>query len=1229
MSGEPNDRAVELLLSELAARDIRLYARDGRLGFDAPAGALTEPLKERVRALRAALIERLSGAVVVPLSSGQARMWFINRVSHGSGDYTEHLAYDYAGPIDRAVLEQALGMIVARHGTLRAKFRDGANGPEMVVAPPAPFVLPIVDLPAAALDAALTAAAHRPIDLAVDEHVRFTLFAVDGNRHILSVSAHHAAWDGWSNGVFARDLEAAYRAAAAGKTELPPLRRDVTDRLPPAGPGEAIERRRQTLAGFPTLLRLPTDRPRAAPFDTRGAALAVRISPEVADAVGTAARSVGATPTMLILAAFGLSLARTAGVPRLLIGVPTAGRRDDEEEAMIGYLSETAVVPIDADGAGDFAALVVRVRDATLSALADADAPFDRLVEALAPGRTRDAPPLAQVLFSMQPAPVVAPSLGGTVGRVVARHNEAARAELMLNLEPIADGGWCGSLTYATALFDRATVDRWTGEFLSVLAALPAIWTAPIAAVASSSDGFKTPTERRLAALWGEVLRTPPISRDDDFFMLGGHSLMMMRLVNRINESDLGHIDLAEAMAASSLARMAALLDRATPVETDDVHPASPAQEGIWLARRDDPMTVTWLVPMLVRLGRRVEANVAARGVSDLVARHPAMRSTLFERDGAVMERVWPALPVEPTVHDGLDAAGRSRLMRAELARPMDLVRGPLYRFHLLRNCPDLDDDAVFIVADHTMIDGWSAALIRRDLTALIDRAATGTGELPRLPRTTPAEIAAQRRAAFDGEHGRMLLDYWAKTLDGMDLGALPSTRVPVPGAARVGRRLMVDVPRETVDALTRIARAGHVTETTALIALVSVLVARMKGDGGDTSVATAFAVRPRPEDADVVGSFAEVLPIRLSGGLDRSFAALLAAAHDALRSAMVHQEYPLRRIVEDRMREGGGEPRPVYDVVAALETAEREARDWFDPVSGSGKYDFALILSRHEDGGADLIVEYDALTNDEADARAAADRLCALLNDAARRPDVPIGELSLFGADERRSLIERFPFPDAPADYPRDISMIAAWEDAVRRYADRTALIGADGTRLTYAGLDLRAGEIAAALSAAGVAGPVVALAMERGTDAIAAILAVWKIGAAYLPIDVKWPAVLLSRLLGDAEAVAILSDAATAPRLSVPAGMTVVRVDRTVAGAESKPVRHVGGDGGAYVMFTSGTTGTPKGVVAPHRGMLRLALDRSILPITPEDVGVQGAPLAFDATVIEIWPLLLNGAS
>jgi hypothetical protein len=365
---------VESLLADLAALVIHLRAQDGRLGYDAPPGSFTDALKQRVQALRPALLARLDGtsapaAAAAPLSSGQARMWFLNRLEQQqgahTGSYTEHLAFDLAGPLDRRALEEALSALSERHSALRTRFREGPDGPEQLVLPPVPASLEIVDLansPRAILDQELDAAAHRPVDLASDPHVRFTLFAVAPDHHVLSVSAHHAAWDGWSNGVFTADLSAAYNALRAGRTpDLPALESDVAGHaraqraaLSSGAFDAPLERWQRALEGYPTRLELPADRPRAAIADGRGDALTVRIAPDIAASLAAAGRRVGATLYMTVLAAWARLLSRLSAAPRLLIGAPVAAREGAAEEAMIGYLSNTLAIPVDVGAAGSF-----------------------------------------------------------------------------------------------------------------------------------------------------------------------------------------------------------------------------------------------------------------------------------------------------------------------------------------------------------------------------------------------------------------------------------------------------------------------------------------------------------------------------------------------------------------------------------------------------------------------------------------------------------------------------------------------------------------------------------------------------------------------------------------------------------------------------------------------------------------------------------------------------------
>ncbi|MEE3627623.1 amino acid adenylation domain-containing protein [Nitrospirillum sp. BR 11752] len=1249
------------LLAELAALDIHLRVEGGRLRYDAPAGVFSDALKARVRSARSALMGHLAGPA--PLSSGQERMWFLNRLEAGAGAYTEHLALDLRGPLDLAALTAAVEAIVARHVPLRTLFRDSPSGATQVPAAQAP-ALEVVPIAAGGLADRLAILAHCAFDLATEAPARFTLLRMADDHHVLSVAAHHAAWDGWSNGVFLAELAELYTARRQGRppslpeiaVDIPTLARAERERLGTAAAQATVARLAQACQGFPTVLSLPTDRPRGAVADGRGAALPVRVSAPVLAALDQAGRQVSATSYMVLLAAWALTLARLTGQRRLLVGAPVAGRDSAAAEALIGYLSNTVVFPIDLEGAADFATLVGRVRQAVLAGLDTQSVPFEALVEALAPPRSAATTPLVQTVFALQPAPVTAPALVGLEVSVLPDGNVAARYELMLNLLPTADGGLEGSLIHATALLDQATVTRWRDQFLATLADVPAAWNRPLDLVLQAAAGaagpstpdsvvpaagdFATGTERRLAGVWAEFLEAARIGRDDDFFLLGGHSLLLMRMVHRLAEMGLGRLSLADALANTRLSAMAAVLDRRTraapspPVVPDVIAeeaPASPAQEGLWLARRDDPDAANWMVPSLIPLDAGVGEAELRSALARLAALHPALRTTLVEREGQVWQRVAVPGPVALDVQDGMDGERAAAFLRAELARPFDLSRGPLYRFHLLRGTTGA---SLYIVADHIVTDGWSQELLARDLHTLL------AGGHPPAPEITPIAQAQAHRTLLAGPEGARLAEYWRTALDGMVLGDPPGAlgRRP-PAAARRGRKVQVRMEGRQGRVLDTIAQGARTTPTAAFAAVVATLLARLKGDGREVAVGLPFACRTAPEMAGVVGCYAEVLPIRLSAGMDQPFQDHLVAARQGIAVAIAHQDYPLSSIIADRARSGGGDAGSLFDAVVVYDDAGPGQEDWFAPDLNTGKYDLAFILSRLPDGGGLLAVEYDSWLYDEADARAFIDRLAVLMADIGARPQAPLGDLEILPPAERERVVGRF--NQTALDYPRDADLGSLWRSAAARHATRPALTGTDGVTLSYAELEQRVGALSAAL--AGVVGDdaAVGLALDRGAPAVIATLALTRLGVAYLPLDAKLPVDAVRRLMADAGARLVLADDGAAQRLADLGGpeggqgkdgAAVVRLDHVppapTQARDIAPMRAVDGGSPAYIMFTSGSTGQPKGVVVPHRGVARLALDPVAVPITADDVVPQAAPLGFDAATLEIWGTLLNGA-
>ena len=332
------------LLAELAARDIHLWADDGSLRYDAPAGVFSDELKARVRQHKAALLAILRAEAetqAAPLSCQQERMWFLSRLDQSPGLYLECLVHRLAGRLDEAALAQALAWVLQRHPALRGVFRDSPSGPEQaVILPPTPELrrVDLSALPPAerdpALRQALEQARRERLDLGQGPLIRFTLLRLAPEETVLAITAHHAVVDGWSGGLILADLARAYNAFRAG---WPPT-------FPPPGSTYAAFARQQQaqvadgsldreasawareLEGLVLTPSLPTDRPRPPAQAGQGAELAVALDPEAVAGLGRFARAQGGTLFAALLAALGVVLARASGQRRLLVGAPTSGR---------------------------------------------------------------------------------------------------------------------------------------------------------------------------------------------------------------------------------------------------------------------------------------------------------------------------------------------------------------------------------------------------------------------------------------------------------------------------------------------------------------------------------------------------------------------------------------------------------------------------------------------------------------------------------------------------------------------------------------------------------------------------------------------------------------------------------------------------------------------------------------------------------------------------------------
>jgi amino acid adenylation domain-containing protein len=475
-----------LLAAQVVSRVREAFAAELPLRalFESPTLA---GLAERIEAARggagaaaAPPIERLPRDGRLPLSFGQQRLWFLDQLEPGSVAYNMPSAVRLKGPLDPAALAAGLGEVTRRHEALRTVFHlpEGEDEPAQRILPAAPIPLRRVDLralPPEARDAEsrrlAAAESRRPFDLARGPLLRALLLRLAEEEHVLVLVLHHIVGDGWSMGILIQEMAALYGAFVAGRTSSP-----LPEPAVQYADYAAWQRRwlagdvlashlaywRQTLAGLPPLLDLPTDRPRP-PVQTFGGARREAVFPGAAAAVRELGRSRGITGFMALLAALQVLLHRLSGQTVVAVGSPVANRSRAEVEGVIGFFANTLVFAMDLSEGPGFRALLERVREVALGAYAHQDLPFEKLVEELAPERSLAHAPLFQVMLSFQSAagPSLPPPLpAGLTLSPVEAGADAAKFDLTLNVEE-RGRDFAVALDYNTDLFDPATAGRW------------------------------------------------------------------------------------------------------------------------------------------------------------------------------------------------------------------------------------------------------------------------------------------------------------------------------------------------------------------------------------------------------------------------------------------------------------------------------------------------------------------------------------------------------------------------------------------------------------------------------------------------------------------------------------------------------------------------------------------------------------------------------------------------
>ncbi|HJP80543.1 MAG TPA: amino acid adenylation domain-containing protein [Pseudonocardiaceae bacterium] len=769
-----------------------------------------------------------------------------------------------------------------------------------------------------------------------------------------------------------------------------------------------------------------------------------------------------------------------------------------------------------------------------------------------------------------------------------------------------------------------------------------------------------TPAEEILCELFAEVLGVERVGVDDSFFDLGGHSLLVARLISRVR-SVLGvELEIRTVfdhptveLLAKSLAGAGEAWPALEPADRPERLPLSFAQQRLWfLAQLEGPST-TYNVPFAWRLRGQIDAGALTAALGDVVARHEALRTVFPVVDGQPYQRVIPAGEAVPEV-----VVAQAR--ESELAGLTE--QAAQYVFDLAGELPvrawlfDLgaDECALVLLMHHIASDGWSLGILLRDLgEAYQARRAGHAPEWTDLP-VQYADYTLWQRGLLGGDHDRgsvlaRQVQYWQSALAGLpEQLELPFDRSRPAYPSYRGGHVDVDLDAELHRALTELAGEHQVTLFMVLQAALAVLLSR-SGAGSDIPIGVPVAGRGGDEQLyQLVGFFVNTLVLRTDLSGDPSFAELLGRVRNQDLAAYAHQDVPFERLVEVLNPVRSAAHHPLFQVM--LTADDETSRQWQGPgldaeelpsTVQSAKFDLSLTFrSRLEPdgtpGGISGMLGYAADLFDESTVRALAGRLVRLLGQFAADPTLRISRAELLTPAERELVVSQW--NDTARDVPA-VVLPELFAAQAARTPDAVALeLGS--VSWSYAELDARSSRLARHLIGLG-AGPerLVAVALPRSLELVAAVLAVAKTGAAYLPIDPAYPADRIGYMLTDAAPVAVVTNERAGSTLPAQDHQVILddpQVAAAVAGqpggpvAEHERIAPLRPPHPAYVIYTSGSTGRPKGVVVSHGGLANLAAFMiSTLGVTPESRVAQLLSLSFDMSLLELLSSLTSGAA
>ena len=757
----------------------------------------------------------------------------------------------------------------------------------------------------------------------------------------------------------------------------------------------------------------------------------------------------------------------------------------------------------------------------------------------------------------------------------------------------------------------------------------------------------RTPTEELVAGIWATVLGRESISLSDDFFETGGHSLLATRVMAQLRqvlgvEMPLRTLfdhprlaDFAQVVATAISGQSAALVPGVRPA----VLPLSFGQQRQWMLAQIESDNLWYNLPVALRVQGHLDCDLLAPSLNVIIERHEVLHTSFHEDGGTVRAEIHASVDCTVPVIDlrHLQPAMRHQrvheLAQATVRQPFDLTQAPLWRANVFRL---VDDDHILLLTLHHIIaDAWSLGILVRELASVYHALSQGQAiALPPLP-VQYVDYAIWQRDEQTQTHLAEQLAYWQHQLEGAPpLTPLPTDHPRLPVQTGEGASYRFTLPPDLVQAVQNLSQQHGVTLFMTLLSAFKVLIYRYSGSS-DVVVGAPVAERQRAEFEGLIGLFVNTLVLRTDLSGHPSVATLLERVRDVALGAYSHQDAPFEQVIESLPVPRSGSHEPLCQLLFVFHNAPLEVLD-VEGLNGSpwavesqsAKFDIMLMLHPSAEG-LQCMLEYRTALFEASTIERMARHLHTVLAGMVAQPQARLSRLPLLSEAEQQRFVELNQTQRAYDDSP-GLCVHELFEGQVARTPEATALVY-QHQRWSYQDLNTRANQLAHQLQSFGVGPEVpVGICLDRSPVMIAAILAIFKAGGFYVPLDPAYPQERLDLIMQDAR-MAVLLTHRDGP---ISASVATIHLDRAWGNTSSdwpgdNPVSAVRPDNLAYVIYTSGSTGGPKGVaIAHHSPVTLIQWSREVFSTEQLRGVLASTSLCFDLSVFEIFvPLSCGG--